>query len=288
MYFGILELLSAACAGAAMDHGIAAENGIGRIRHPSLKTRIKRSEWLVRFGKHLLKTVDHEIGLLIRVDAEFRIENALEIKTDAVRYVAVDGIDRLALRRQNAGAERAQALRCVDEAEFDRVPVEPRQQRDGIHPRRSRTCPAILDHVIGKDGMREQRHMAEEVMEHVRLFEIVEFAFLAYPPGDRKAPIGQMLEEFFIGDQAGNGDDLESRQRPERLIDAAKIRNSAGNAQMLDAGDELLDGIAWHQRHLMPIEPPPAVMFDIRVVIEGLFDRIVGCNSGVVAPQLMR
>src|SRR5258708_1038165 len=126
MYFGIPGLLLCVRARAPMDHGIAGENGIGQMGRLLLETRIKRGEWLVCFGKHLLETVDDKIGFLIRVDAEFGAQHALEIKADAVRYVAVDGIDGLALGRQNAGAEGAQAIPCVDESEFDRVPIEPR------------------------------------------------------------------------------------------------------------------------------------------------------------------
>src|SRR5258706_14876118 len=126
MYFGIPGLLSDSRARAPMDHGIAGKNGIRRMGSLLLETRIKRGEWLLRFGKHLLETVDDKIGFLIRVDAEFGAKHALEIKADAVRYVAVDGIDRLALGGQNAGAERAQAIPCVDESEFDRVPIESR------------------------------------------------------------------------------------------------------------------------------------------------------------------
>src|SRR5882672_3815355 len=128
--------------------------------------------------------------------------------------------------------------------------------------------------------MGEQRHMAEEVVEHVRLFEIIEFAFLANPPGDWKPPVGQMLEEFLIGDQAGNGNDLEPGQMRELLIDATEIGNSVGDVQTFDAGDEFLDRIARDQFHLMAVKPSPTVMIDWAIVIERLLDRIVETDGG--------
>ena len=79
--------------------------------------------------------------------------------------------------------------------------------------------------------MGQQRHMAEEVVEDIRLFQIVELAFLANPPSDGKAPIGQMVEEFLVGDQAGNRDDPEPGEHPELLVDPLKIRNSVRHVE---------------------------------------------------------
>src|SRR3954465_12901917 len=99
MYFGIRESLLRMRNRAAMDHAIAWKYGIGPIGCLPLEPRIKRAERLLRFGKHLLETVDDEIGFLIRVDAEFGIEHAFEIEADAVRSVAIKRMEGLALGR---------------------------------------------------------------------------------------------------------------------------------------------------------------------------------------------
>ncbi len=95
---------------APMDYAIAGENGARRVRCLAAQPLIERRERLVRFVEQLLERVDDEIGLLIRIDAEFGRQHAFEIEGDAVGLVAVDGIDGLALRREDAGAIDAQTF----------------------------------------------------------------------------------------------------------------------------------------------------------------------------------
>ena len=64
---------------------------------------------------------------------------------------------------------------AFDEAELDRVPVKPREvvQRTEFL-KRALAALAIGLHVIGEHGMGEHRHMAEHVVEDVRLLDVVE------------------------------------------------------------------------------------------------------------------
>ena len=56
-------------------------------------------------------------------------------------------------------------------------------------------------------GIGQQRHVAEEIMEHIRLDQVIELVAAADPHRDRKSPVRQVIEEHLLGYQARHGDD---------------------------------------------------------------------------------
>lgn len=62
------------------------------------------------------------------------------------------------------------AARVANQAEFDRIPIEARKEREracvvGDAKRRAAVCV----HVVGEYGIDQQRHVAEQIVEAVRL-----------------------------------------------------------------------------------------------------------------------
>ena len=84
---------------------------------------------------------------------------------------------RLGRRRHDAGAENSQAFGGLDQPELDRVPVEAREivQVAALHGAAAALAIGLQE--IGVDRIGEQRHMAEDIVEDVRLLEIVELVF---------------------------------------------------------------------------------------------------------------
>jgi hypothetical protein len=60
--------------------------------------------------------------------------------------------------------------------------------------------------------VREHRQMAEEIMEQVRLDQVVELIAPAHPDRDREAAFGKVREKIRLGNQARHADHLEARQ----------------------------------------------------------------------------
>ena len=70
--------------------------------------------------------------------------------------------------------------------------------------------------------------MAEHVMEDVRLLEIVEFELGPDKSAGRKSPIGEVLEEGVVRNEAGNRHHAPARHRRKSV---AKLRE-VGNARL--------------------------------------------------------
>src|SRR5208282_348645 len=145
---------------AAADIGMRAtgENRVGRqyiaglVDRPRAQLAVERAEILVGFPEQFVERGNDEIGFLEIVDAVFRAHDALQIEADAVRRWALHRIDRLRAGRDDAGPVNAQAFGAVDETEFDRIPIEPREILEAIE---FAECPpaalAISLHVVGGD-----------------------------------------------------------------------------------------------------------------------------------------
>src|SRR5690606_11388540 len=112
---------------AAGDDVIALCEIRGAVIGQRRERAVKWSEIRFRRLEQLVEAADHEIGLLEGVDAVARAHDPREIEADAVGRGGFEAEDALAFRREDARAVDAQALRRLDQAEFHRVPVEPRQ-----------------------------------------------------------------------------------------------------------------------------------------------------------------
>ena len=104
----------------------------------------------------------------------------------------------------------------LDQAELDRVPVQPREVYQRVRPLPA-LCAAspVRLHVVGEHRVEQQRHVAEEIVEDVGLDDVVELRFLAQPDRHGEAALGEVLEEHRLGQQAGHGDDLPAAS-PDR------------------------------------------------------------------------
>ena len=89
----------------------------------------------------------------------------------------------------------AQAIAGADQPELHRVPVQARQEFERMQPFGLLPTPAVRLHVVGEHRVEEHGHVAEEVVEHVGLDDVVEFLGLAQPDRHREAPVGEVGEE---------------------------------------------------------------------------------------------
>ncbi|KAK0358434.1 hypothetical protein LTR94_035465, partial [Friedmanniomyces endolithicus] len=78
----------------------------------------------------LLETVDHEIALLIIVDAIAGTHQPLEVEAEAIGRRIVQRKFGLPLGGNDAGAIEFEAIILSDQAEFHGVPIEPCQPLD--------------------------------------------------------------------------------------------------------------------------------------------------------------
>ena len=96
--------------------------------------------------------------------------------------------------------------------ELDRVPREPRQICQLAELHRPLSTLAVGNHEICKDRVRQQRHMAKNVVEDIRLLEIVQLLLGADEDTSRKASVGEMVEEHVVGHESGH------RNNPSQFI----------------------------------------------------------------------
>src|SRR6185369_10722070 len=114
-----VAVLRPASAAAALIDPIAGQHAAGGNGILARELRVVRRE--VRTGRihQLLVAVDHEIGLLVGIDAVARAHDALEIEADAVWRGRFQAMNRFAFRRHDARTINAQRAVLADQAEFD-------------------------------------------------------------------------------------------------------------------------------------------------------------------------
>ena len=83
----------------------------------------------------------------------------------------------------------------ADQTELNGVPVQSRQLGERLTRLQPRTGFTICLHVGGIRRIGEQRNMSENIVEHVRLLEIVQLRGGANEAPGNEAPIRQMVEE---------------------------------------------------------------------------------------------
>src|SRR3546814_961983 len=89
-----------ALAAAALVHLVGVEHLPRRNRILLRQSRVDRREIRPCRLHQLLETIDHEIGLLVAVDAIARAHGPLEVETDAVGLIGLQRMQRLALDRK--------------------------------------------------------------------------------------------------------------------------------------------------------------------------------------------
>ena len=80
--------------------------------------------------------------------------------------------------RHDASAIDAETRRLLDQAEFDRGTSKAAPVSSATRTKRG-GHPAIGLHIIGEHRIGEHRHMAKDIVEHVRFLEIIELVSAA-------------------------------------------------------------------------------------------------------------
>ena len=182
-------------------------------------------------------------------------------------------------RGDDAGAVDPQALGAADQAELHRVPVEPRQIAQHAQSLGAQAALAVGLHVVGEDRVGQHRHVAEDIVEDVRLLQVVELVGLADELAGRKAPVGQMVEEHLVGHQTRHRDDAPAGALLQIVAQAAEIGDVLGiDGEVAHALNELVAGSAGQQFALTLVQGfPDAVLFR-RVAVPALVDGPVGTD----------
>ena len=182
------------------------------------------------------------------------------------------------MRAQYARAVGAQARGLADQAELDGVPVQAREHLAGAQPRRLQAALAVALHVVGQHRVEEQRHVAEQVVEHVGLDDVLELLGPAYPVRHGELAGRQQAEERHLGNQPRHGHELPARGAVQALVDVVEARDALLGAQQRQGGDE---GLARQARQLGRLAQVQAVVGV--VVLRGVGGPVL--RAGVVVPR---
>ena len=267
-----------------MEHGVGIEHAAGRDRRLFGQPRVDRGE--VRAGgvHQLFVAVDDEIGLLVAVDAVAGAHDPLQVETDAVRRRAFQAVDAFALGADDAGAVDAQAVGFADQAELDRVPVQPGEVGQRLRTQRMRlhAAAAVGGHVVGEHRVHQQRHVPEQVVEQVGFGQIVELLGLADPPGHREATVGEMLEEHQLRQQPFDADDLPAGGGAQHAVEIVEFRDPVRrHAHVALAAQELGAGAADQQLLLALEQRRPDLVIGAGVGTPRLLDHAGGVQRHV-------
>src|SRR5208282_4899260 len=115
-----------------------------------------------------------------------------------------------------------------DQSELDGVPIEPGQVRQMPEPERLQPAFTIGLQVVGEDRVHQQRHMAADVVEDVRLLEIVKLVAAPEKTSRGEPAAGEMGEENVVRDEARHRDDPPPGGSVENIAEAPEIGNAVG------------------------------------------------------------
>ena len=253
------------------------------MAHPgNARLMLRRSCWPVH---ELAEVVEHEVGVLQPVDLVGTVHRHRGIERQPFHALAIDRVLHLGGGRQDAGAVGFEPVGRADQAEFDREPVEARQEMH-VEPRFD-AAPAVLLHVIGEHGIGQQRHVAIEVVEQVGLDQIIDLLALADPHRDREAAMGEMVVEGRVGNQPGHADDAPARPRLEAGIDLGEVGDGVAQPDRVETGQEFGTGISFGQSALALDQKPPHGLFLVGVEVRMLRHGPVRRHAGIVAAQVL-
>ncbi|MNO70328.1 hypothetical protein D3C76_612070 [compost metagenome] len=111
--------------------------------------------------------------------------------------------------------------------------------------------------------------MAEDLVEDVRLLQVVQLFRGADEGGDRELLAGQQFEEGLEGNQRRHPGDAPAGGGLQHLVDFAQLRDAVvGQAELLDAVEVLLTGAALDHFQLAGDQGVPDLVLGFRVVDE--------------------
>ena len=187
---------------------------------------------------------------------------------------AGQAVDRLLGRGEDAAAVDAPAGRGIDQAELDGHPVQPRQVH-ALLLARGQAELAVGVGEFGEPGVGQQRAVAEDLVEDVRLLQVVQLFRGADKGGDREALAGQQLEEGLEGNQRRHLGHAPAGAGAEDPVDLAELGDALmRQAQLFDAVEVLLAGAAFQHLHLPGDQGVPHLVLAVRVVDEAALVRL--------------
>jgi hypothetical protein len=150
---------------------------------------------------------------------------------------------------------------------------------------RAQTARAVGLEILGHLRVHQHRHVAEHIVEHVGLLDVVELRGLADELPGGKTAVRQMLEEHFVGHQARHRHHLPAGALAQHVGEAPEVRDRFGtDRQPLHAVDELLAGVAGQELRLALEEAAPHGVLGARI----LFPRLINRPVGALRPNARR
>jgi len=123
--------------------------------------------------------------------------------------------------------------------------------------------------------------MAEDIVEDVRLLQIVELVGLSDELARGEAAVGQVVEEHLVRDQARHRHHAPAGEPGQLDVDPREIRDArAVQVQRLQAFQERVAGPAFEQGRLALIEGHPDLVLGRRIGLPALVDGPVGPRPG--------
>ena len=98
----------------------------------------------------------------------------LQIEPETIGRWIIERKARLRVRRDDPGAVDARTIHRLEQAELDRVPVEPGEVVKMVEVEGPLSTLAISFHIVGEYRVGEHRHVAEHVVKDVRLLQVVQ------------------------------------------------------------------------------------------------------------------
>ena len=128
--------------------------------------------------------------------------------------------------------------------------------------------------------------MAADVVEDVRLLQVIELVAPPDEAGRRKAAAREMGEEHIVGNQAGHRDDPPAGRAVEDVAQSAEIRDPVRRNPEPAEPVEILAAGAADQQPLLALEqqPPDRVLF-LAVILPILLDRkseLKSCRTSAI------
>src|SRR6266446_2347343 len=246
--------------------------------------------------EQLLEVMDDEIELLEIVDPIARPHYPPQIKPQPARPWVIEAVDRFAGRGQYPGPVNAQTLLRRDQPELDGVPIEPGQALQMPEPERLQPAFAIGLQVVGEDRVHQQRHMAADVVEHVRFLDVVELVAAADEAGRREAAASGMSEENVVRDEPGHRHDLPAGGAVENIAEPSKIRNPVRRHPEPAEPVEIFAAGAPDQQPLLPLKQQSPdrvflfaiglpVLLDCKIRPDGCHRPLQSCTHQVWMPE---
>jgi len=119
--------------------------------------------------------------------------------------------------------------------------------------------------------------VAEQVVEQIRLGDVVELVGAAYPPGDREVPPREVLEKHRLGQQALDADQLPAGGGTQVAVELVEARDGVGRHAERVLGIEKRAARATGQQLALALEQRgPNLVISGAVIGPRLFDDASG------------